>query len=181
MSIEESWEKIECWLTSYASQEEPLPGPCTRADLDRLYAHVGARLPEDVERSLLRHNGSGLTDVLPPSYGLHSVEAIAKKHADWMQYKDNGDSPLLVPIGSIGVLQLMVDTRTGHLENWDLEQGYIPEEGPVWESLSAALESIGNVLASPRPWFARGPYDDEWAATDMDPDFPGMLVWAQDR
>ncbi|MEU4799280.1 hypothetical protein [Streptomyces sp. NPDC023327] len=55
--------------------------PCTRSELDGLYRTLGVRLPENVERSLLRHNGSGLTDVIPSMYALYSVPApVDRRH-----------------------------------------------------------------------------------------------------
>ncbi len=41
MTVEESWEKIERWIAQHAPEEDPLPAPCTRADLERLYESVG--------------------------------------------------------------------------------------------------------------------------------------------
>ncbi|MEU1015361.1 SMI1/KNR4 family protein [Streptomyces sp. NPDC005898] len=188
MSVDESWEKIERWLDQYAPQEQPLPGPCTRSELDDLYNVLGVRLPEDVEQSLLRHNGSGSTDVLPSKYTLCSVSRIAEEHLGTLEYKlENdhygwGDSRLIVPIGALGEMQLVVDTQTGHLGSWDVEEtGYCWFESPAWASLSAALEVIGNALASPPPWIAVMGDGAEWRAIDMDTDFPGTLVWANVR
>nr|WP_237527019.1 MULTISPECIES: SMI1/KNR4 family protein [unclassified Streptomyces] len=188
VSIGTSWEKIERWLDQYAPQEQPLPGPCTRSDLESLSRALGVRLPKDVEQSLLRHDGSGLTDVIPSMYALYSVEQIADEHLGTLEYKlknDHygwGDSRLIVPIGALGEMQLVVDTQTGRLGSWDIEEtGYCWFEGPGWASLSTVLEVIGNALASPPPWIAVMGDGDEWRAIDMDIDFPGTLVWADVR
>ncbi|MEU5896622.1 SMI1/KNR4 family protein [Streptomyces venezuelae] len=188
MSIGTSWEKIERWLDQYAPQEHPLPGPCTRSDLESLSRALGVRLPKDVEQSLLRHDGSGLTDVIPSMYALYSVEQIADEHLGTLEYKlknDHygwGDSLLIVPIGALGEMQLVVDTQTGRLGSWDIEEtGYCWFEGPGWASLSTVLEVIGNALASPPPCIAVMGDGDEWRAIDMDIDFPGTLVWADVR
>jgi hypothetical protein len=188
VSVEESWEKIERWLDQYAPQEQPLPGPCTRSELDGLYSALGVRLPEDVEQALLRHNGSGLTDVIPATFALYGAKQIADEHLGTLKYKlknDHygwGDSRLIVPIGALGEMQLVVDTQTGRLGSWDIEEtDYRWFEGPGWASLSAALEVTGNALASPPPWIAVMGDGDEWRAIDMDTDFPGTLVWADVR
>lgn len=188
MSVDESWEKIERWLEQYAPQEQSLPGPCTRSELDGLYGALGVRLPEDVEQSLLRHNGSGLTDVIPSKYALYSVNQITEEHLGTLKYKlknDHygwGDSRLILPIGALGEMQLVVDTQTGHLGSWDIEEtGYCWFESPEWASLSAVLEVIGNALASPPPWIAVMGDGAEWRAIDMDTEFPGTLVWANVR
>ncbi|MEU5951500.1 SMI1/KNR4 family protein [Streptomyces sp. NPDC047525] len=188
MPVDESWEKIERWLDQCAPQEQPLPGPCTRSELDGLYSALGVRLPEDVERSLLRHNGSGLTDVIPSKYALYSVNQVTEEHLGTLKYKlknDHygwGDSRLIVPIGALGEMQLVVDTQTGRLGSWDIEEtGYRWFEGPGWASLSAVLKVTGDALASPPPWIAVMGDGDEWRAIDMDTDFPGTLVWADVR
>ncbi|MEU5323792.1 SMI1/KNR4 family protein [Streptomyces sp. NPDC021056] len=187
MSVEESWGKIERWIAQHAPEEDPLPAPCTRADLDALYESLGGRLPEDVERSLLRHNGSGLTVIIPPGFTLLSVEDILENRADWLKYAapddknlTAGDKPFLVPIATLSVIQLLVDIRTGRLGEWDIQQGFVRERDPLWRSFSSALDIVGNVLASPPPWIAILPGDDEWEVTNRDPDFPGMLVWTED-
>ncbi|MFD9909389.1 hypothetical protein [Streptomyces sp. NPDC059063] len=187
MSVDESWEKIEHWLDRYAPEEAPLPGPCSRLQLDQLHDRIGVRLPEDVEQSLLRHNGSGLTDIIPIGYRLHSVQDIEKTHLRTLRYRleddphrPGNDSYLIVPIAELNVRQLVVDTRTGRLGGWDVEEiGYEWSDDPLWSSLSSVLEFVGNVLASPPPWVARLP-DRTSQATDVDPDFPGTLVWTDD-
>jgi cell wall assembly regulator SMI1 len=50
-----------------------------------LYESVGGQLPDDVERSLLRHNGSGLTVILPPEFTLLGVEDILENRAAWLK------------------------------------------------------------------------------------------------
>jgi hypothetical protein len=187
VSVEESWGKIERWIAQHAPEEDPLPAPCTRADLEFLYESLGGQLPDDVERSLLRHNGSGLTVILPPGFTLLSVEDILKKRATWLKYAApddcnlaEEDKPFLVPFAALSVIQLLVDIRTGRIGEWDIEQGFAWERDPLWRSFTSALDFVGNLLASPPPWIAILPGDDEWEVTDRDPDFPGTLVWTED-
>ncbi|MEU7576736.1 SMI1/KNR4 family protein [Streptomyces sp. NPDC041068] len=187
MSVQESWAKIEHWIAQHAPEEPELPGPCTREDLERLYGHLGVRLPEDVEQSLSRHDGSGLTDILPPGYTLLGIEGILENRATWLKYATPDDAnlaeedkPFLVPVAELSVAKMMVDTRTGRLGSWDIEQGYFRSEDPLHASLSVALEFVGNLLASPPPWFATLPGDEEWEVTDRHPDFPGWLVWTEE-
>ncbi|MFD3577513.1 hypothetical protein [Streptomyces sp. NPDC058644] len=158
MAVAEAWEKIERWIAQQAPEEDPLPGPCTRRDLDRLYDRIGGRLPKDVEESLLRHDYAREDD--------RNLRA--------------GDKAFLVPVTELSVTKGLVDIRTGQLGWWDIEQGYMPPDGPLDASLSAVLEFVGNVLASPPPWIAILPGDEEWEATDVDPDFPGTLQWTEE-
>nr|WP_277611449.1 SMI1/KNR4 family protein [Streptomyces scabichelini] len=164
-----------------------MPGPCSHADLERLHECLGARLPEDVERSLLRHDGSGLTEILPPGYTLLGVEDILQKRATWLKYAAPDDANLreedklfLVPFAALSVTQLLVDTRTGRLGWWDIEQCFLWNRDPLWNSLTSALGFVGNLLASPPPWIAILPGDEEWEVTDRHRDFPGTLIWTED-
>ncbi|MFE0056083.1 SMI1/KNR4 family protein [Streptomyces sp. NPDC059003] len=182
--VEESWENIERWLAQQAPQEDPLPEPCTRADLESLYERIGVRLPDDIERSLLRHDGSGRTDIIPPGFVLYGVEQIAQVYAGSLEYRleddlyGRYDSRRIVPIGALNVTKLVVNTRTGRIGEWDIEDaGYRWFEGPLWRCLASVLELVGNALVSPPPWIARTSGDEEWEATDVDLDFPGTLVW----
>ncbi|MEU7576796.1 SMI1/KNR4 family protein [Streptomyces sp. NPDC041068] len=184
MTVEESWAKIERWIAQQAPEEDPLPAPCTREDLQRLYEHLGLWLPEDVERSLLRHDGSGLTEILPPGYTLLGVEEILRNRSIWLEYAtpddtnlDLEDKTFLVPIAELSVTKLMVDTRTGRLGSWDIEEGYFLSTDPLRTSLSVALAFVGNLLASSPPWIVPLPGGGELEVTDVDPDFPGTLVW----
>ncbi|MFJ2774365.1 SMI1/KNR4 family protein [Streptomyces sp. NPDC087300] len=186
MSVEESWEKIERWIAQHAPEESQLPGPCTRENLERLYQRLGVRLPEDVERSLLQHDGSGLTDVLL-GYTLLGIEDIIKHYETWLRYANPDDAnlsatdvPYLVPVAEIGVLKMMVDTRTGGLGTGDIEQGYFQEKNPLYASLSIVLDFVGNLLASPPPWIVPLSAGGELEATNRHPDFPGTLVWTED-
>ncbi len=92
---------------------------------------------------------------------------------------EKGDKPFLVPFAALSVTQLLVDTRTGRLGWWDIEQCFHWEVDPLWSSFARALGFVGDLLASPRPWIATLPGDDEWEVTDRDPDFPGTLAWTE--
>ncbi|QQC93375.1 SMI1/KNR4 family protein [Streptomyces alfalfae] len=183
MSAEQSWARIEGWLAEHAPNEEPLPGPCTEAELERLYERIGVRLPPDVEESLLRHDGSGLITVIPLGWTLHSCDKIAERYAEWARDARRFDPKAgpFVPVGEIGGnLQLLTDPRTGRIGEWDRVQGHSWDEDPLWSSFAGVLEFTGSVLASTRPWIAMLPGDEEWEATDQDPDFPGTLSWTED-
>lgn len=172
MAIDESWVKIERWLASYAPDEK-LPGPCGRSALDRLYERIGARLPEDVELSWLRHDGSGLVTIIPPGFQLYHIDAITN---------EVGREPdaLAITIGNLGPTQLVAATRTGRIGTWDATEGYVWEEDALWASFARVLELVGNVLDSTPPWIAVLPGDEEWEATHDDPDFPGTLAWTEE-
>ncbi|MDG4857834.1 hypothetical protein P8605_06635 [Streptomyces sp. T-3] len=194
MTVEASWDKIERWIARYALQEDPLPAACcllpaacTRADLEILYGELGGRLPRDVEHSLLRHDGSGLTTILPPGYTLLSIEGILQHRVTWLKYTAPDDAnlaeedkPFLVPVAALSNIQLLVDTRTGRLGWWDIEQGFAWERDPLWSSFTSVMDFVGNLLSLPPPWIALLPGDEEWEVTDRDPDFPGTLVWTED-
>ncbi|MFC7304751.1 SMI1/KNR4 family protein [Streptomyces monticola] len=183
MTVNESWEKIESWLGRYAPEDE-LPGPATQGELDRLQERIGLQLPSDVRESLLRHNGSGLVEVIPIGYTLYDVGSIAEAYvgADGAR-SQQGAKPHGVAIGCLGRTQLIVDTVTGQIGKCDVEfsaTGYIGSDDPLWASLGSVLEFTANVLDSPPPWIATLPGDEEWEATNESPDFPGTLVWTEE-
>ncbi|MGW7272045.1 SMI1/KNR4 family protein [Streptomyces sp. NPDC054864] len=187
MTVEQSWEQIESWIAQHAPEEIPLPAPCTHNELEALYESLGGQLPEEVERSLLRHNGSGLTTILPPGFTLLGIEDIQDKRATWLKYAApddvnlaEEDKPFLVPFAALSVIQLLVDTRTGRIGWWDIEQGFFWERDALWYSLTSVLDFVGSLLSSPRPWIAILPGDEEWEVTDRHPDFPGTLEWTED-
>ncbi len=187
MGVDDSWKKIERWIAERAPQEDPLPAPCSHLDLESLYERLGVRLPDDLERSLLRHNGSGLTEILPPGFTLLSVDDILENRADWMKYAapddaslGEGDKPFLVPFAKLSRILLLVDVRTGRLGEWENVQGFFWERDQLWGSFTSAMDFVGNLLASPPPWIAMLPGDDEWEVTERHPDFPGTLTWTED-
>ncbi|MGW7276098.1 hypothetical protein ACWGH5_36990 [Streptomyces sp. NPDC054864] len=90
------------------------------------------------------------------------------------------DKYFLIPFAALSVIRLLVDTRTGRLGWWDIEQGFFWERDPLWYSFTGVLEFVENLLALPRPWIAILPGDEEWEVTDRHPDFPGRLVWTED-
>jgi hypothetical protein len=91
-----------------------------------------------------------------------------------------GDKPFLVPFATLSVIQLLVDIRTGRIGEWDIEQGFAWRRDRLWRSFTSALDFVGSLLASPPPWIAILPGDDEWEVTNRDPDFPGTLVGTED-
>lgn len=188
MSVEESWEKIEQWLARHAPDEPALPEPCTLADIQHLHVQLGVRLPEDVERSLLRHDGSAATTIIPPGFTLLSTEDILKKRTSWLRFAMTDDSnlsendkPFIVPIAALSTNMILVDTRTGKLGWWDIEGPYSSDAELPGGTLSSVLNFVGSLLSSPRPWIAVLPGDDEWEATDAHPDFPRTLCWTEDE
>ncbi len=177
MSVTSAWEKIERWLALYAPEEE-LPGPADQSDLTRLYDRIGVQLPPDVEQSLLRHNGSGLAEVIPPGYAVYGVEDIAGKYLDRPFCK--GAESLYVSIANIGALEMIVDTRNGRLGKHDPVQGYSWPSDPLWASFSVIFDFVAEVLDGPPPWIAVLYGEDEWEAIHDDPDFPGSLTWTEE-
>ncbi|MFB7935428.1 SMI1/KNR4 family protein [Streptomyces sp. NPDC056039] len=188
MSVEESWDKIEQWIFRHAPDELALPGPCTPSRIQQLRDQLGVRLPEDVERSLLRHDGSGTTTIIPPGFTLLNTEEILKKRASWLRFAMTDDSnlsetdkPFIIPIAALSTNMLLVDTRTGKLGWWDIESPYSSAAQLPGATLSSVLDFVGNLLASPRPWIAILPGDEEWEATEAHPDLPRTLCWTEDE
>ncbi|MGX1909562.1 SMI1/KNR4 family protein [Streptomyces phaeochromogenes] len=177
MTVDESWEKVERWIARYAPEDE-LPEPAAREDIARLSDQAGIRLPPDIEQSLLRHNGSGLVTVVPPGFVLYGVDEIARSYTEWHVLKS--DEPVYVPIGSLGPLEMTVDTRTGHIGSYDPVQGYVRDADPLGASFSALLEFVADALDSSPPWIAMLPGEEEWEATHEDADFPGTLSWTDE-
>lgn len=175
VTINESWEKIERWLARYAPAEE-LPGSAGRDDVARLCDQIGIQLPPDVEQSLLRRNGSGLVTIVPPGFVLYGVDEIARSEGRF----DKGDEPVYVPIGSLGPLEMIVDTRTGRIGSHDSVDGCFWSDDPLWASFSTVLAFVADALDSPPPWIAMLPGEEEWEATYEDADFPGTLVWTEE-
>lgn len=176
MSINDSWEKIEQWLVRYAPEDE-LPAPATSDGITRLHS-LNIQVPQDIEQSLLRHDGSGYVAVIPPRFSLYSIDKIVEAYTEGPFYKE-GES-VYFPIGGIGGLEMVVDIRTGRIGSHDPVQGFFWDEDPLWMSFSQVLAFVADVLHSPPPWIAMLPGDEEWEATHEHADFPGTLVWTED-
>ncbi|MFG3259789.1 hypothetical protein [Streptomyces sp. NPDC048172] len=187
MTVEESWEQIERWLARYAPAGSPLPGPCSRRELEALYEHLGVRLPADVEASLLRHDGSGVTALIPICFELLSVAGIAKEFDAWVEYgrrdreawwvRGYDKTPnLYVPLAKLTLSMVMVQTRTGGLGGWAVDGGSAPWEED-WPSLEDVLARIARGLDSPPPCRVVLADGEEWMATNEDDTFPETLVW----
>lgn len=78
ISIDESWDRAESWLARRApASHARLAPPADRAAIAEAERIVGLPFPAPLVESLLRHDGTGFCDLLPPFWWLHSVREIA--------------------------------------------------------------------------------------------------------
>lgn len=82
--IDRAWARLEAWLSAAAPKKsKKLEPPAQPAELDALEQEVGAPLPDELRRSLLRHDGlPKLPDFFPGSYTLCSVKQMRAALAD---------------------------------------------------------------------------------------------------
>lgn len=173
--IEQSWERIDDWLTR-AAPNGTMPGPASAMAVERLQERIGLRLPDEVRESLLCHDGSALIELVPPGYCLHGTEAIAQSYLnDTFPYKRDIH---FVPIAHLGRTQMVVDMRTGQIGSHDVEWGYSLNDYEFEASLSILLDYIANVLESPNRVAIFG--DEEWQASVNSEDFPGKFFWGDE-
>lgn len=77
-TITGSWARIERWLARHApATYAELAPPASRSAIAETGEVIGMALPEPLAESLLRHDGTGHRDVLPPFWSLMSAEDIA--------------------------------------------------------------------------------------------------------
>ncbi|MFG3259788.1 SMI1/KNR4 family protein [Streptomyces sp. NPDC048172] len=184
-----AWQSIEHWLATYAHAELPLPGPCSREDLERLHERVGVRLPREMERSLLRHNGSGTVAVFPNGFALLSVEDIIERYDMWIEFgremreewwvRGFDKTPnLYVPVAALGPTVMLVQTRNKSLGSWSPESSGGGEPWhQEWGTPLTVLDCVGKALDSEPPWTLTLPDDKKRKATHTDPARPGTLHW----
>ncbi|WTN36824.1 SMI1/KNR4 family protein [Streptomyces canus] len=76
-SISESWTRIEVWLARHAPRTLAALGPpAERSAIAVAEQAIGQAFPEPLVESLLRHNGMGHYDLLPPFWSLLDVQSI---------------------------------------------------------------------------------------------------------
>ncbi|WP_214323980.1 SMI1/KNR4 family protein [Nonomuraea sediminis] len=170
------WRRIERWLAREAPKTyRSLPGPARAVDIARVEAAMGARFPDDLRASLLRHDGGG--EFGPePFYAYMPVKAM---HADWKMLCDiiidGGDDSgswwdgHLIPFADSGDGgNLFLDPRTGKTGEYYNEDGLTTDGDVAWPSYLALLRDTAAALESGRP--LRG-----WRATVS----KGRLDWKE--
>ncbi|MFG2887010.1 SMI1/KNR4 family protein [Streptomyces sp. NPDC048297] len=146
-STDESWTRIESWLSEHAPRTYATLNP--PADAESLRAAeeaLGLALPPDLVASLLRHDGSGADQytqgrfTLPAEYGLLGLEGITRQWHMLGKLLASYDSSMVgswwhtqwVPIAEhVTGDTLFVDQRPG------------PRQGSVGELLTHDGASVG--------------------------------------
>ncbi len=164
----QSWSRIERWLVQHAPGTfAALEPPAEASAIAAAGEVIGQSLPEPLVESLLRHNGTGDDDLLPPFWRLLSVQNIA---SDWQLgmriYRDvfdgiEEDDPdedfgpwwhsHWIPFASDGGGDsLIIDQRPhrcrGRVGEADHEQGTRFGSHPMWSSLPALLDATATAL-----------------------------------
>ncbi|CCK24929.1 hypothetical protein BN159_0550 [Streptomyces davaonensis JCM 4913] len=149
-----------------------LEPPAERSAIAAAEQVVGQPLPEPLVESLLRHNGMGHYDLLPPFWSLLSAQDIAKSwqlrmkiyadelprakerdpeadhgpwwHAQWIPFAFDGAGDYLV-------IDQRPSRRRGRIGNADHETGCSFSPHPMWASLPALLESTATSLETGEP------------------------------
>ncbi|MER7701242.1 SMI1/KNR4 family protein [Streptomyces sp. NPDC096095] len=166
--ISESWTRIEAWLARHTPRTFAALGPpAERSAIAVAEQAIGQPFPEPLVESLLRHNGMGHFDLLPPFWSLLDVEGITRAwqvrteiYGDEVAGVDEGD-----PNGEHGPWwhgqwipfafdgggdYLIVDQRSsrhrGRIGDADHETGCFFRRHPMWASLQALLDATANAL-----------------------------------
>ncbi|WP_051751490.1 SMI1/KNR4 family protein [Streptosporangium amethystogenes] len=156
------WGRIERWLARRApATYKRLQPPARLRDIAKVEAAMGARFPDDLRASLLRHNGGGSWGFGPaPFYELMSAKYI---HSDWkMLCGIVLDSPAelafvwwdghLIPFAAAhDGGNLFIDPRTGKTGEYFNEEGLTTEGDVVWPSYLALLRATAKSLETGRP------------------------------
>ncbi|MEV7192484.1 SMI1/KNR4 family protein [Streptomyces sp. NPDC093510] len=167
-SISESWTRIEAWLARHAPRTFAALGPpAERSAITEAEQTIGLPFPEPLVESLLRHNGMGHYDLLPPCWSLLDVHGITREwqtrmeiYADEPAGTEEGD-----PDGEFGPWwharwipfafdgsgdNLIIDQRSnrhrGRIGDADHETGCSFSHRPMWASFPALLEATATAL-----------------------------------
>jgi cell wall assembly regulator SMI1 len=159
------WRRIERWLARRAPVTyEQLGPPATPLAIAKAEAAMGARFPDDLRASLLRHDGatgrgSSWGFGPAPFYDLMSAKAL---HADWKMLCDivmddpaaGGDwwHGRLIPFAATNDGgNLFIDPSTGRTGEFYDETGLTLTGDPVWPSYLALLKATASALETGKP------------------------------
>ncbi|WP_318196385.1 SMI1/KNR4 family protein [Streptomyces sp. MCL20-2] len=167
-SISESWTRMDAWLARHAPRTfTALAPPAERSAIAAAEQAIGQPFPEPLVESLLRHNGMGHFDLLPPFWSLLDVEGITRAwqmrmeiHGDEAAEADEGDPNgeygpwwhgQWIPFAFDGAGDyLVVDRRSsrypGRIGHADHETGCSFRHHPMWASLQALLDATASAL-----------------------------------
>ncbi|WP_229925603.1 SMI1/KNR4 family protein [Streptomyces longispororuber] len=168
MPISESWTRIESWLDVHAPRTfAALEPPAERSAIAAAEQAIGQPFPEPLTESLLRHDGTGDYDLLPPFWQLLSVRHIVKAwqlrmkiygaelagaeegdldgdygpwwHALWVPFAADGGGDYLI-------IDQRPYRRRGRVGDADHETGCSFGSHPMWSSLPALLDATATAL-----------------------------------
>ena len=79
VDIDETWDRIEAWLSRYNPDVyESLNPPATLIDIRKTQIFIDAHLPDDVVQSYMRHNGQAETHTLKDEMQLNCLEYLIR-------------------------------------------------------------------------------------------------------
>ncbi|MFI7635664.1 SMI1/KNR4 family protein [Nonomuraea sp. NPDC049400] len=155
------WRRIERWLARRApATYKSLQPAATPQSIARTEAAIGARFPDDLRASLLRHNGSGYGGFGPaPFYDLMSAKDI---RSDWkilcdivLEDPESGGGwwhGRLIPFADAhDGGNLFIDPDTGKTGEFYNENGLTLEGDVVWPSYLALLKATARSLETGKP------------------------------
>ncbi|MFG1617407.1 SMI1/KNR4 family protein [Nonomuraea wenchangensis] len=165
--VNATWRRIERWLARHApATYTSLRPPATPLAIAQAEAAMGARFPDDLRASLLRHDGaSDWGFSFPPVYTSMSVRGIRR---DWQANCDiTLDDPelstywwhgRLIPFGyDVTGGNLFVDPDTGRTGSFHSEDGLHTGDGDIWPSYLALLKVTARALERGEPVRGRQP------------------------
>ncbi|NJP88572.1 hypothetical protein HCN51_03715 [Nonomuraea sp. FMUSA5-5] len=178
--VNAAWRRIERWLARHApATYKSLRPPATPQAIARAEAAMGARLPDGLRASLLRHDGArdgGFT--FPP---IHTPMSVRGMRRDWQVNCDIilADPELgaqwwhgrLIPFGYDGTGgSLFVDLDTGRTGSWHAEDGLHTGDSDVWPSYLVLLKATARALERGEPVRGRHPRVEkgrlDWRSAD---------------
>lgn len=167
-SISESWSRMDTWLARRTPRTfAALAPPAERSAIAMAEQALGQLFPDALVESLLRHNGMGHCDLLPPFWSLLDVQGIISAWQTRMQiYGDElaqaaeGDPDgeygpwwhgLWIPFAFDGggdylIIDQRQYRRRGRIGNADHETGCFFSPHPMWASLPALLDATATAL-----------------------------------